>query len=69
LKIFGEARAKAIMEEMKQLHDRGMIQPKLTNMLTHKEKCTSLQYLMFLKKAMRMYQGLGVCRWMQAMDL
>jgi hypothetical protein len=70
LKIFGEARAEAVMEEMKQLHgDRGMIQPKLANMLTHKEKCKSLQYLMFLKKAMRTYQGSGVRRWMQATDL
>jgi hypothetical protein len=35
---------------MKQLHDRGVIQPKLANMLTCEEKRKSLQYLMFLKQ-------------------
>jgi hypothetical protein len=35
---------------MKQLHDRGVIQPKLANMLTREEKRDSLWYLMFLKK-------------------
>jgi hypothetical protein len=50
LKIFGEASAKAVVTEMKQLHNRGMIEPKLVNMLTREEKHASLQYLMFLKK-------------------
>ena len=50
LKIFGEAGAEAVVMEMKQLHDRGVIQPKLANMLTQEEKRRSLQYLMFLKK-------------------
>ena len=50
LKIFGEAGAEAVVTEMKQLHDRGVIQPKLANMLTREEKRASLQYLMFLKK-------------------
>ena len=39
-----------LVKEMKQLHDRGVIQPKLANMLTHEEKRKSLQHLMFLKK-------------------
>jgi hypothetical protein len=50
LKIFGEAGAEAVVTEMKQLHDRAVIQPRLANMLTQDEKRKSLQYLMFLKK-------------------
>jgi hypothetical protein len=50
LKIFGEAGAQAVVKEMKQLHDRAVIQPKLANMLTREEKQRSLQYLMFLKQ-------------------
>jgi hypothetical protein len=51
LKIFREAGAEAMVKEMKQLHDRGKIQPKLANMLTREEKHKlSLQYLMFLKQ-------------------
>jgi hypothetical protein len=50
LKIFGEAGAQAVIEEMQQLHDRAVIQPKLASMLTKEEKKRSLQYLMFLKQ-------------------
>ena len=50
LKVFGEAGAKAVIEEMQQLHDREVIQPKMANMLTTTEKKRSLQYLMFLKQ-------------------
>jgi hypothetical protein len=50
LKIFGEAGAQAVIEEMQQLHDRSVIEPKLANMLTNEEKGRSLQYLMFLKQ-------------------
>jgi hypothetical protein len=50
LKIFGEAGAEAIVKEMKQLHDRSVIQPRLASMLTRDEKKKSLNYLMFLKK-------------------
>jgi hypothetical protein len=50
LKIFGEAGADAIVKEMKQLHDRAVIQPCLVTMLTRDEKRKSLQYLMFLNK-------------------
>jgi hypothetical protein len=50
LKIFGQAGADAVVEEMKQLHDRAVIQPRLANMLTCEEKRNSLQYLMFLKQ-------------------
>jgi hypothetical protein len=42
LKIFGKAGAKAVIEEMQQLHDRAVIQPKLATMLTTEEKKRSL---------------------------
>jgi hypothetical protein len=42
LKIFGETGAKAVIEEMQQLHDRAVIQPKLATMLTMEEKKRSL---------------------------
>lgn len=38
LKIFGEAGAEAVVSEMKQLHERVGIQPKMANMLTREEK-------------------------------
>jgi hypothetical protein len=50
LKIFGEAGADAVMDKMQQLHDRGVIKPKVADMLTGKEKSDALQYLMFLKQ-------------------
>jgi hypothetical protein len=50
LKIFGEAGAQAVVKEMQQLHDRGVIKPRLAAMLTREEKRRSLQYLMFLKQ-------------------
>jgi hypothetical protein len=50
LKIFGEAGAEAVTSDMKQLHDRSVIDPKSANMLTREEKRKALSYLMFLKK-------------------
>jgi hypothetical protein len=50
LKVFGEAGAEAVISEMKQLHDRKVIEPKAANMLTREEKRKALRYLMFLKK-------------------
>jgi hypothetical protein len=35
---------------MQQLHDRAVIQPRLTTMLTRQEKQRLLQYLMFMKQ-------------------
>jgi hypothetical protein len=46
----GEAGAQAVVKEMQQLHDRGVIKPRLATMLTRQEKQRSLQYLMFLKQ-------------------
>ena len=50
LKLYGEARAEAFVNEMQQLHDRDVIEPKSSNMLTNEEKKKALHYLMFLKK-------------------
>jgi hypothetical protein len=50
LKEFGEAGAEAVVAEMRQLHDRKVIEPVKAGMLTTKEKRGALQYLMFLKK-------------------
>ena len=50
LKLYGEAGAEAVLNEMKQLHDRDVIEPKSPNMLTNEEKKQALHYLMFLKK-------------------
>jgi hypothetical protein len=50
LRVFGEAGAQAVVEEMQQLHNGAVIQPKLATMLTKDEKRRSLQYLMFLKQ-------------------
>jgi hypothetical protein len=50
LKVFGEDGAKAVVSEMQQLHERQVIKPEKTNMLTREEKKKALRYLMFLKK-------------------
>jgi hypothetical protein len=53
LKLYGEARAEAVVSEMQQLHDRDVIEPKSVNMPTNEEKKKALHYLMFLKKNQR----------------
>ena len=51
LECFGEAGVKAILTEMKQLHDHDVMEPKFADELSHQEKWAALQYLMsFLKK-------------------
>ena len=50
LKVFGEKGAEAVVTEMTQLHDRSVIEPKMSHMLTKEEKQKSLNYLMFLKQ-------------------
>jgi hypothetical protein len=50
LKEFGAAGTDAVVAEMRQLDERGVIEPKSPQMLTASEKHRSLQYLMFLKK-------------------
>eukprot|EP00957_Ditylum_brightwellii_P176753 13462932-Ditylum_brightwellii.AAC.1 len=50
LKIFGRKGTEAVMNELKQLHDRSVLDLKDPNKLSEEEKKVSLQYLMFLKK-------------------
>jgi hypothetical protein len=50
LKEFGEAGANAVVKELQQLHDRGVMTPKMASELSGEEKRGALQYLMFLKK-------------------
>ena len=52
LELFREAGVKAVLTEMKQLHNHDVMESKLfvTNKLSCQEKCAALQYLMFLKK-------------------
>jgi hypothetical protein len=48
--VFGDASKEAVLSEMKQMHDMGVVEPKKANMLTREEKSKSLNYLMFLKQ-------------------
>ena len=50
LKIFGEAGVDAVLSELKQLHDREVIEPVKASGLSREEKRKALAYLMFLKK-------------------
>jgi hypothetical protein len=47
---YGEAGVQAVLKELLQLHDRGVLEPKQAQQLTREEKQAALQYLMFLKK-------------------
>jgi hypothetical protein len=47
---FGEAGVEAVLKELQQLHDRGVLEPKEPTELSREEKRAALQYLMFLKK-------------------
>jgi len=50
LKIFGDAGTAAILQELKQLHDRKVLEPTSAQKMTPIERKRALQYLMFLKK-------------------
>ena len=50
LKTFGKDGIDAVQTEMKQLHDREVVQPVHANELSHEQRKASLQYLMFLKQ-------------------
>lgn len=50
LEMFGEDGANAIIKELRQLHDRNVISPVMTDSLTHLQKKQALAYLMFLKQ-------------------
>ena len=50
IKIFGEAGVDAVLQELKQLHDRKVLEPRSASDLSASEKKDALQYLMFLKQ-------------------
>ena len=50
LKLFGERGVDAVIKELTQLHDRGVLEPKDADQLTEEEREAALQYLMFLKE-------------------
>ena len=50
LQIFGEAGVDAVLKELKQLHDREVIEPVDATKLTMEDKKNALAYLMFLKE-------------------
>jgi hypothetical protein len=50
LKIFGEDGTHAVLQELKQLHGRKVVEPKTFHDLACKERRDSLRYLMFLKE-------------------
>jgi hypothetical protein len=50
LKLFGKAGEDAITTELKQLHQRQVLEPMHSHALTDREKGDALPYLMFLKK-------------------
>lgn len=50
LKRFGEKGTEAVLRELKQLHDRSVMEPKLARDMTREDKRKALSYLMFLKE-------------------
>jgi hypothetical protein len=50
IKAFGEAGVDAVLKELKQLHDRKVLEPTDATEMTRDQKRATLQYLMFLKK-------------------
>ena len=50
IKEFGDAGVDAVLSELKQLHDRNVLEPRPADELTREENPAALHYLMFLKK-------------------
>ena len=50
IKVFGELGVAAVLKELKQLHNRMVMDPKSSNEMTMSLKKSALQYLMFLKQ-------------------
>ena len=50
IKVFGNDGVNAVKKELKQLHDRKVMEPKLGTELTGEQKAEALAYLMFLKR-------------------
>jgi hypothetical protein len=50
IKVFGQDGFDAVLKELQQLHDHGVLEPKHDHELSTEDKKRVLQYLMFLKK-------------------
>jgi Reverse transcriptase (RNA-dependent DNA polymerase)/Zinc knuckle len=50
LKLFGERGTEAVLKELKQLHDRGVMEPKKASEMSREDRYQALSYLMFLKE-------------------
>ena len=50
IKLFGDAGVDAVLKELKQLHDRKVLEPKDAKQMSEEDKKAALQYLMFLKQ-------------------
>jgi hypothetical protein len=50
LKVFGNRGTQAELKELRQLHDRKVLEPKGQNEMTGQERHNSFRYLMFLKE-------------------
>jgi len=47
--MFGDAGVKAILKELQQLHDHGVLEPADQSTMTLEERRAALAYLMYLK--------------------
>ena len=50
IKLYGDAGVEAVLKELRQLHDRKVLEPKDARSLSPSERKAALQYLMFLKE-------------------
>jgi hypothetical protein len=50
IKRFGEAGVSAVVKELKQLHDRKVMEPVSHDSLSNEQRSKALNYLMFLKQ-------------------
>ena len=64
IKVFGEPGVAAVLKDLKQLHDRMVMDPKNADkMITRLKNCSAPIFNVFEAKEMRKNKGKGVCRW------
>ena len=66
IKLFGQVGVDAVLKELKQLHDRKVLKPKIVSELTVEEKGCACIFDVSKKETLRNYQGARMCRWTQA---
>jgi hypothetical protein len=59
IEMFGKAGIDVVLAELKQLHDRKVLEPRKATAMTREDKKAALQYLMFLKKQEAMWANKG----------